>query len=399
MKIAIILPSFLPVPAVNGGAVETLAQMFIEQNEKVGNNLNITVFSPYERKAEILSGKFTKTKFVWIKSQSISFICLNFIIRVLRRVLKLNINHLDIQIILKDIIKGNFDKVVIEGNTRHVLVLSKYINKEKLFFHVHANIINTPNETNDKIVDAVNKIITVSQFIKNMVLKNTKSLGDHINVLRNCTDTHLFNKHLYIDKRSSLRNKYEIKDEDVVIFFSGRIVREKGIIELFQALKLLPQNMKFKLIVAGSFGSNFGYKDEKTILAEELKEISMDFRDKIVYTGYIPGTEMPLLYTISDIVVTPSICEEAAGLVAIEAMSSGLPLIATNSGGLPEYVNEKCAIIINRDVNLVKNLALSLEKLIMDRELREVMGEIGRKHTQQFSIENYFNNLLEIINI
>ena len=179
-----------------------LVQLFIEQNENIQNNLDITIFSPFDKKAENLSKKFIKSKFVWIKSQSIGFISLNFIIRALKRFFKLNINHLDIQIIRKNIIKGNFDKVIVEGNTRHVLVLSKYIDKKKLFFHVHANIIKTANENNDKIIDAVNKIITVSQFIKNMILKNTKSVDGEIKVLRNCTDIHLFNKQRYVSQKS-----------------------------------------------------------------------------------------------------------------------------------------------------------------------------------------------------
>ena len=70
---------------------------------------------------------------------------------------------------------------------------------------------------------------------------------------------------------------------------------------------------------------------------------------------------MHYIYQLADISVIPSLCEDAAPLVAVEAMASGLPLIVTKSGGIPEYVSRKCALILEKDNQLIPNLQKSLK--------------------------------------
>ena len=72
-------------------------------------------------------------------------------------------------------------------------------------------------------------------------------------------------------------------------------------------------------------------------------------RDKVIFTGYIPHEELPKYYALADLVVLPSTCEEAAGLTVIEAMMMQRPVITTTMGGIPEYTNPECAVLLEND--------------------------------------------------
>jgi glycosyltransferase involved in cell wall biosynthesis len=397
MKIAIISPSILPVPAVKGGAIETLIQLFIDQNEIESNNLEIVVISAYDKRAANISKGYKKTSFQWITYHSAYYYTVNFVIRAIRKALNMNADTLDILLVKHAIRKQVFDKVIVEGNTLHAASLAKIVDKDKLYFHVHSNVINRDSKTNEDIIAGCNKIIVVSKFIKSMIMNATQATEGQIRVLMNCIDLSSFETSVSETKKDELRSRYSIRMSDIVILFAGRIVVEKGIVELIDALDELPKHYPFKLLVIGSFGSKFGGGDSDYSLRKRLDKISGSIREKIIYTGFIQNSEIHFFHCISDIAVVPSISEEGAGLVAIEAMASGLPLVVTNSGGMPEYVNDDCAIVINRDENLTRNLALSLEKLILDKELRHSMGVAGNKQAQQLSRNNYYEQFLDIL--
>ena len=89
--------------------------------------------------------------------------------------------------------------------------------------------------------------------------------------------------------------------------------------------------------------------------------------------------------------------EEGAGLVAIEGMANGLPLIITKSGGMPEYTGKECAIILDRDEKLTDNIADSILKLFDDADLRQKMSLAGIERSKLFSKEKYFANYMNIL--
>ena len=95
--------------------------------------------------------------------------------------------------------------------------------------------------------------------------------------------------------------------------------------------------------------------------------------------------------------VVPSIWEEPAGRVVLEAEAMKIPVVAANSGGIPEYVNEKSAIIIERDKLFIDNLSKGIEELINDTDKAALMGIEGLKYAQLFTAERYYTEILKII--
>ena len=89
--------------------------------------------------------------------------------------------------------------------------------------------------------------------------------------------------------------------------------------------------------------------------------------------------------------------EEAAGLVAVEAMACGRPVLATRSGGMPEYLEGSQAVLVERGENIADQLAWSIRMLYEHPALCAEMGAAGAKRAKDFSVERYYNEFVRIV--
>ena len=108
---------------------------------------------------------------------------------------------------------------------------------------------------------------------------------------------------------------------------------------------------------------------------------------------------MPIYYQIADVLVAPSLCEEALSLVILEGLISGLPIIMTNSGGNLEMVNDKCAIILDKSDKelLVDNLKNSILALFNDKDKREEMSKEGKRLSKNYSESKFYNDFINAV--
>ena len=154
------------------------------------------------------------------------------------------------------------------------------------------------------------------------------------------------------------------------------------------------ENIEY-IIVGNNF---FGTSSEDTYI-KKLKDSAKGLENKIHFTGYIENKKLYKIYSVSDVVVIPTQVEETFSVVALEAMAMGLPVIASNSGGLPEVLSDKCAEFIKRDKDFVNNLSKEIDNLAENKELREKMGKAGKKRSKLFpnSAMDYYFALDKII--
>ena len=191
-----------------------------------------------------------------------------------------------------------------------------------------------------------------------------------------------------------MKNKLNIPEKNKVIIFTGRIVQEKGIKELLLAYqRLSTENVTLVIIGSANFGATTNTKYEK-----EVSKLISQIKKQIIFTGFIHQTELYKYYNIADIAVMPSLFQDPAPLVCIETQATGTPLIATRVGGIPEYVGENTAILIDNDSNLVDNLSKEIDLLLNDQNKRKSMSENSIKHAQKFNTENYYLKFNNIIN-
>ncbi len=382
-NVCLIVPNVFPVPAVNGGACETLVETLIKENEKL-NKINITCVSIYDEKAYKKSKEYKNTKFIYIKDKNNTD---NIDLSFEKEDKKLFLYMDDIYENIKD---ENLDFIVIEGgDLKAYKYLLKRFPKEKCIMHIHG--ISTGDNEFEQIYKYY---IAVSNYAANHFLASGIIEKERVKVLYNGIEIEKFKRKLSLEEKRELKNKYNIKENEKVIMFCGRTVVGKGIKELILAFKRMKNINNAKLLIVGN--SAFG-KNIQTEFDRELIKISQDIKDKIVFTSFIPNDDLYKIHNIADIAVVPTIREEAFGMVVVEAMASGLPLIVTRSGGIPEIVNEENAIIVDKDEFLIENIAKSLDFLVTNENKRINMGIKGAELANNFSGEKFYKGFINII--
>jgi glycosyltransferase involved in cell wall biosynthesis len=131
-------------------------------------------------------------------------------------------------------------------------------------------------------------------------------------------------------------------------------------------------------------------------LEQELKELAVELniQDKVKFLGFIAGEEkVAQEYSKFDIAIFPSL-QESFGVAAIEAMACGVPVIVSDTGGLPEVTdNGQCGVVVPpTDVDALYN---AIEKLYKDAELREKLSAKGREFVcKNYDSSSNFSNIL-----
>jgi len=237
----------------------------------------------------------------------------------------------------------------------------------------------------------------VSNYIRKQTRKylNLDEDAENLVVVKNCIDIDKFDLNLKEEEKKEIKKQYGLGEYEKVIIFSGRLTKEKGIIQLFEAIK----NIRFenyKVLIVGSF---FFETKIKNSFSEELSEKIKKSKEKIIFTGYVQYSDIPKLYNIADIAVLPSIWDEPAGLTIIESMASGLPIITTNSGGIPEYANNDCTIILEKNDKLVENLTFEMEKILNNNQLQNEMSKLSKINAKKYNLNNLYCNILKEMGI
>lgn len=382
MNICVIMPNIFPVPATKGGATEMIITNLLKENEKKGK-INFTCVSVYEEEAEKLSKEYRYTNFIYIKQKRDN---LDLTFETGDKFFERYMDEIYTQIRNK-----KFDFIIIEGgDISGYEYLLKRFPKEKCLVHIHGDAVGN-NQINDKIY---NKFIAISDYARKIIMKDGIIDKSKTELLYNAIQLQDFDKTISIEEKNALRKKYGIAPDDVVILFSGRTIPQKGVKQLISSFKKLKNIEKSKLLIVGS--ANYGERI-KTDFDYELEELAESVKDKIKFTGYIENKELYKIHSISDIAVVPSMWEELFGLVVVEAMSSGLPLIVTKSGGIPEIVDDECAFILEKDENLINNLADKIDYLVENPEKRKKMGEHGKESSKKYGMEQYMTNFYDMM--
>lgn len=401
-KILLVAPQYYPIPAVKGGAVEVLITHLIEENEKHAK-AKMFVISKSDKDAEKIRYKYTKVFYVDNENGS-SFL---YNLRCFFR--KIVFNRLTKKIFKKSqygfqeltffgyqckkIAKKIKPDVIVSESYDHVhrlWPLVKMVGKENFYYHLHY--------TKEEVLNVrklIPNTIAISQFVLDHWVKDKSLPGKNV-VLFNGIDINVFTNKLSKNERDELRKVYGFKDDDFVILFTGRFRPHKGVLELLKAFDLIKKK-DIKLLLVGSFLSESKEHDIDESEFENSCLSIINNNSNIIRVGNVDYQDINKFYFISDIQIIPSMWEEGAGLVAIEGMAGGLPLIITDSGGMPEYTGKECAIIVDRDENLIDNLSKSMVELYSNKELCKKMSEAGKNRAKLFSKENYYKNYIDIL--
>jgi len=183
----------------------------------------------------------------------------------------------------------------------------------------------------------------------------------------------------------TLRESLGIKTEEKVLLFVGRLGKEKNIeflIESFSKLKKVNHTLKLLLVGDGPY---------KGVLEAQIKRLGLE--KEVIFAGYIPREEVYRYYATADMFVFASVTE-TQGLVILEAMFCGLPVVAVKASGVEDMVEDSVSgFLTPLDINAFNEKVL---EVIGNPELQKKFIENGEKRAQDFSPENTFRKIFDI---
>jgi phosphatidylinositol alpha-1,6-mannosyltransferase len=231
-------------------------------------------------------------------------------------------------------------------------------------------------------------ILPVSRFTGNKLARLNKLSEDRFTVLNNCLDPFLLPA-VNGSKDSLLMEKYGFKRDDIVLMTITRLSSNEKykncdkVLETMQ--RLLIETPQLKYLLVGAYDI-----DEKIRIEKMSKEMGLE--GSVVITGFIPDDEFPLHYNIADIFIMLSE-REGFGIVFIEAMYYGKPVIGADNGGTADALaNGKLGILANPlDINEV---ARAIKTILVDK----LKYTPDRSFVlDQFGYDGYKNKLTRIL--
>ncbi|HUT17190.1 MAG TPA: glycosyltransferase family 4 protein [Acidobacteriota bacterium] len=233
-----------------------------------------------------------------------------------------------------------------------------------------------------QVLKEADKIVVVSNATGNYVL----SLGadpEKIRVLHNGVDVNRFRPLTGV--KDEMRKKLGISKDSSVVLTVRRLVYKNGIDTLIEsAKKAIKKNSRLVFLVVGK-GPDFEEIKEKI----EQLGIEKNFR----LTGFISDEDLPFYYNAADFFVLPSKSGEGLPLVALEAMACGVPVIATNVGGISEVMKEGSGKLVP------PNSPDSLAEAILEfshRKLSALKKDLRAMVEQKYSWDKNVEKLVEI---
>ncbi len=408
MKIIFITSGVLPVPAVQGGAVETLTDALASQNEIACNDFDFTFLTIESKniKKQIKKLQQKKNHYQCIKvpktilaMDKTTFWVMNNFFK-LARAKKARFLFQRLFFIYKChcYLKQNpyYDKIIIQNHPTLLLSVlgTSYCLSNQAYYYAHNEISHT--FLHGKLLSQCKGIICVSGFLKNSIrdhFKNYLFKKQELIVIKNVVDTDLFKK--FPDNRiTKVRARFGYSKDDVVILFTGRLIPEKGIEPLIIAVnKLAMEDPHIKLLIVGATSFALKVKPE---FEKKLLKLTQN-KPNIKFTGFIPNNQLPQYYNLSDIIALPSIWDEPAGLTMLEAVACKKPLITTTSGGIPEYIPSENAILLNPGQgHLQSDLEHALKSLIYDKNKRNHLVNNLIQNSSLSSYSDYYADFISI---
>ncbi|RLF64236.1 MAG: glycosyltransferase family 1 protein [Thermoplasmata archaeon] len=230
------------------------------------------------------------------------------------------------------------------------------------------------------VISKVNKIIAVSEAAKKFISYFTQK--DAV-VIPNGVSIKKFHP---VDKYLA-REKVGL-DGDPIILYVGRLVPKKGVDVLIRSMKEVVESYPHALLVIAGSGKMMP-------LLKTLVRIA-GLEKNILFLGFVGENLLPYLYNSADVFALPSITAESFGIVLLEAMASGVPVISTRVGGIEEVLGGgKYGYLV--EPNNSSELARGIIELLDDKNLREDIAKKGRERVEkEYSWDNVGKRVMEV---
>jgi len=365
--------SLHPVPPVADGAPEWNVFRLAE----VASGLDIRVLSACEPRQILELQSFPAVRaydhivisdyFLWFYRHLLfRFFPLKLIVRRLARLPDL-LSWIYLRRAVKWLRDLQPDLVFINGQPQYVRYLRRYVPSGRLFLFVRGEMGESSRYL--RLLDGI--VVNspgMDVYVKHLlgkapvpVAQMPNSLGDEFRVPRAPADRFF--------------------REEKRIVFAGRIVPDKGVLELLDAFDLVAQNLPNVTLTI--YGASANHKQDGSFTAYEQQVHARAGRfpaGKVFFAGWVPNREMGPRYCDADLAVFPSIWKESFGMVALEAMRCGTPVVASPGPGFNELVVPGVTGYLVNPKNAIA-LADKILQILKNPSFAREMGEAGRQRS------------------
>lgn len=272
------------------------------------------------------------------------------------------------------------------------VALSNYIYKTKIIFYFHGvQFIDDMDFVYKYLFMRSNLIVSVSEGSKKQLILN----GVNENKIKRIYNALDLDYDINYDiNKDLLKKELGISINSIVIGYLGNIIKRKGLDVLLKAFAIIKRNEIYRNSILIIVGGNPNEDDGKYIkyIHQLIRESHID--DSVLFLGY--RNDAKRIIHAFDIFVMPSRME-SFGLSIIEAMSIGLPVIATNGGSIPEIIENgyNGILVANEDY---KSLAYAIMMLISNVEIRNKLSKNAIIYAKnKFALSNQVNEFIKIL--
>ena len=376
MKIALICTEKLPIPPISGGAI----QIYINNILPIlSEHHDITVFSLKKNKLPD-NERVGNVQYFRVPGKTSDEYIKNIINAVTDEYDLIHVFNRPLWILR---LKSAFPNIKFSLSLHNEMFTPKKINKERAI----------------KCINNCEFITTVSRFIAEDLKGMYPEAEGKLNPIYSAADINEFIPHWFNEAKENgrkMREALELTDSKIILFV-GRFSPKKGPHILLQAVqKVMEAYPNTALIMIGSkwYGGNI--TDD---YGRELQRLSTNLKGKVIFTGFLPPSEVPKYYQMADIFVCSSQWREPLARVHYEAMASGLPIITTARGGNAEVIDENVNGLIIHEYNNPEVMADKIMYLLKHSDIAEKMGKMSRKLAEEkYSWGRVAQQLLELFN-
>ena len=239
--------------------------------------------------------------------------------------------------------------------------------------------------TNEKkLAKLCNRIVLPTQKEKEYLIRYYNAPTDKIQVVPCGVDLELFKP---MDKLSVRRHLGFHKD-DLIILYVGRYTPIKGLDRLFQSIGYLSHLPYLRLVMVGGDG-------EHSVMFRQLrsKAKALDIENRLIFSGRVDQNILPEYYSAADVLVVPSYYE-SFGLVALEALACGTPVVTTPVGAMEDIVKDSITGYVVKNPE-PRHFARFIETILLKQQQNDLLPSEIRSSVDKFSWSSSASLLLE----
>lgn len=236
-------------------------------------------------------------------------------------------------------------------------------------------------------LDRSNKIAVLSKFSKNLLINNYNVPDEKIKVISGGVDTQRFA--LVGDKKETIKRQLNLPKDKIILFTIRRLTPRMGLENLIEAMSYIVQQRKDVSLVIGGTG----------FLKERLECLVAKYalKENIQFRGFIPEKQLPLYYQAADVFILPTTALEGFGLIILEALACGTPVLGTPVGAIPEVLGRLNQNLLFKDTKptsmaqgILDFLSLSYKEKYPPQRLKDYVKENYSWEKMTSQIEDLF---------